>query len=121
MVPMDAVPSSDTGCPTCTVSGATNWATGASAEKPAPDVVRVEVSDPPALDVTFTTGGGAVTFGKVACPLTNGTGRVEPNPAAVSVGVSAPVSMSVLVAWTVRSWLSALYVADVIATSSWMV
>ena len=66
IVPMEAVPSRATGCPTCTVSGVANWATGARAPKPAPEVVRVEVSEPPALEVTLTKGGGAVTFGKVA-------------------------------------------------------
>src|SRR5262245_32767125 len=111
MSPIELVPSSGTGSPDCTVSGATNCATGAMASKPSPEADGVRVSDPPALEVTFTTAGGAVTSVKVAWPLTSG-----PNPATVSVGASAPDSRSLDVALTRSSCWSASYVADAMAT-----
>ena len=75
--------------------------------------LSVEVSDPPALDATRTTAGGAVTAGNVAVPLTSG-----PNPGTVRTGASAPDSVSLEVAVTVRSFVSASYVADPMVTRS---
>src|SRR3954464_13589599 len=106
MSPRDAVPSSGTDCPACTMAGVVNCATGARGVKPAPLVVSVEVSEPPALEVTFTNGGGAVTPGKFLIPAVSG-----PRPTTVRAGRLAPVSVSLDVAVTLRALVSALYVA----------
>src|SRR3954447_16506125 len=115
MLPTEARPSSGTESPTCTVAGAKNWATGASSAKPLPDATGVSESDPPALEDTFSTAGGAAVS-KVAWPLLSS----GPNPARLRAGASPPDSMSLDLAWIVSSSLSESYVADVTVTWSVM-